>query len=106
EQDAQRRIQHAGRKRDCVQVVDRSPEEILLDLAVHTAGKHERRCAGAFEDCASRTMATMRARAVSAPTLVARKRNAPCWLRVPPTTSSPGPFATGTSSPVSIDSST
>ncbi len=38
--------------------------------------------------------------AVSAPTLVASKRSAPLWLIEPPTTSSPGPFSTGTDSPV------
>src|SRR6266516_6921199 len=41
EQDPQRRIQHAGSERDRDQVVDRGPEEILFDLAVHTTGKNE-----------------------------------------------------------------
>src|SRR2546430_17323740 len=41
EQDTQRRIQHAGSERDRDQVVDRGPEEILFDLAVHTTGKKE-----------------------------------------------------------------
>ena len=37
---------------------------------------------------------------MSAPTLVARKRSAPLRLIVPAITSSPGPFSTGTLSPV------
>src|SRR2546429_3824160 len=41
EQDTQRRIQHAGSERDRDQVVDRGPEQILFDLAVHTTGKNE-----------------------------------------------------------------
>ena len=43
---------------------------------------------------------------VSAPTLVARKVKAPVLLIVPPTTSAPFSLATGTGSPVIIDSST
>ena len=43
---------------------------------------------------------------VSAPTRVARKVKLPVLLIVPPTTSAPAAFATGTGSPVIIDSST
>ena len=48
----------------------------------------------------------MRARALSAPSVVARKRKAPVRLIVPPITRSPAFFSTGIDSPVSIDSST
>jgi hypothetical protein len=47
----------------------------------------------------------IRASSVSPPTASARKRNAPEPLTEPPTTPSPGPFATGIGSPVTIDSS-
>jgi len=59
-----------------------------------------------LDDWALRTIATMRASAVSAPTAVAVKVNAPVVLTVPPITGSPGRFAVGTGSPVIIDSST
>ncbi len=45
-------------------------------------------------------------RAVSLPTLVARKRKEPVLLMVAPITSSPGPLLTGRDSPVIILSST
>ena len=61
---------------------------------------------GAFDPCASSTSRTICARAVSLPTLVARKVNEPLLLRVPPITWLPGSFSTGMLSPVSIDSST
>ncbi len=63
-------------------------------------------CTGALEPCASRTILTIWARAVSAPTRVARTRRTPSREIVAPATSSPGPLATGMDSPVSIDSST
>ena len=63
-------------------------------------------CAGALEFCASCTSLTICARAVSAPTLVARYLKLPLLLIVAPMTVSPGFFATGMDSPVSIDSST
>jgi len=46
---------------------------------------------GALEPWAWRTRATMRDKVVSAPTLVARRVNAPVVLTVPPVTGSPGP---------------
>ena len=61
---------------------------------------------GAFDPCASSTSRTICARAVSLPTLVARKVNEPLLLSVAPMTASPGPFSTGMLSPVSIASST
>ena len=65
-----------------------------------------RRWIGAFEPCARWTSSTMRARAVSRPTRVARITKEPVVLRVAPMTSSAGPFVAGMASPVSIDSST
>ena len=61
---------------------------------------------GAFEPCASSTMRTICARSVSAPTRVTRNRKAPLRFSVPPVTSSPARFSTGSDSPVTIDSST
>jgi hypothetical protein len=60
---------------------------------------------GALLPCAWRTRSTMRARAVSRPTRVARITNEPLWLSVPPMTSSPDATSTGIGSPVSIDRS-
>src|SRR5690606_431219 len=61
---------------------------------------------GALEPCASSTTRMIWAKAVSLPTRVARNRKVPCRLMVAPTTSPPGPFATGMLSPVIMDSST
>jgi hypothetical protein len=72
----------------------------------HCEARSARRCAGALEFCASCTSLTICASAVSAPTLVARKRKVPVLLMVAPMTSSPGLFSTGTLSPVIMDSST
>ena len=63
------------------------------------------RCTGALEPWAASTRRTIRARAVSAPTRVARTTSRPSRLTVAPVTSSPGPAATGTDSPVSSDRS-
>jgi hypothetical protein len=52
------------------------------------------RCDGALEFCAAWTSLTIWASAVSAPTLVARKRNVPILLIVAPMTASPTPFLT------------
>ena len=65
-----------------------------------------RRWAGAREFCAAWTSLTICARAVSAPTAVARTRSVPFLLIVAPTTASPAALATGRLSPVTIDSST
>ena len=70
------------------------------------AARSARRCAGAFEFCASWTSLTICASAVSEPTAVARARSVPCLLIVAPTSLSPGFFDTGSDSPVTIDSST
>src|SRR5690606_23513918 len=61
---------------------------------------------GNLDPCASSTMRMICASIVSAPTLVARNEKAPVLLIVPPTTSAPAVLATGTGSPVIIDSST
>ena len=61
---------------------------------------------GGFAPWACRTSATIRANAVCRPTAVARNRNVPERLMVPPVTRSPDDFSTGSGSPVSIDSST
>ena len=63
-------------------------------------------CTGARLRCASATVCTMRASSVSAPTWSARITNPPVPLSVPPITASPGSFATGCDSPVTMDSST
>ncbi len=64
------------------------------------------RCTGALEPWAASTRRTIWARAVSAPTRVARTTSRPSRLTVAPVTSSPGPTSTGTDSPVSSDRST
>ena len=61
---------------------------------------------GALEACASSTSRMIWARAVSLPTWVARKLNAPVLFSVPLITAAPACFSTGRLSPVSIDSST
>src|SRR6266545_914221 len=71
------------------------PEMVSANLAI-----------GAFEFCASCTILTICARAVSLPTLVARNLNAPVLLIVAPMTSSPVFLEAGNDSPVSMDSST
>ena len=58
------------------------------------------RCTGALPDCASVTSRPICARAVSAPTRVARTTRRPPALIVAPATASPGPTSTGTLSPV------
>ena len=70
------------------------------------AARSASRCPGALEFCASCTSLTICARAVSAPTLVARTRSVPVVLMVAPTTSSPALLCTGRLSPVTVDSST
>ena len=60
---------------------------------------------GALPACASSTMRAIWARAVSAPTRVARTTRRPPALTVAPTTSSPGATSTGTLSPVSSERS-
>ena len=61
---------------------------------------------GALEPWARSTSSTIRARAVSRPTCVARITNEPVVLIVAPMTSSPADLVTGIGSPVSMDSST
>ena len=65
-----------------------------------------RRWMGALVPWARCTSSTIRARAVSRPTRVARITNDPDVFTVAPMTSSPAAFVTGSGSPVSIDSST
>ncbi len=65
-----------------------------------------RRWIGARERCASPTICTICASMVSLPTRSARSTKLPDWLSVPPVALSPGPFSTGTGSPVSMASST
>ena len=65
-----------------------------------------RACTGARLRCASATVCTMRASTVSAPTRSARITSAAVPFTVPPMTAAPGDFATGSDSPVTIDSST
>ena len=65
-----------------------------------------RRWTGALDPCASSTARTMRAKVESAPTRTAFTSSAPVVLSVPPVTSSPSRLATGSASPVSMDSST
>ena len=65
-----------------------------------------RRWIGAFEPCASSTRWMIRASAVSAPILVARKVKLPVRFIVAAKTSGPASLTTGMLSPVSIDSST
>ena len=64
------------------------------------------RAIGGLDPCACSTRRTICARAVSEPTLVARKVNEPVVFMVAPITSSPGCLPTGMGSPVSMDSST
>ena len=61
---------------------------------------------GALEALASSTRWMIWARAVSSPTLMARKVKAPVLLTEAPVTVSPGPFSTGIDSPVRALSST
>ena len=61
---------------------------------------------GALEPWARSTSSTIRARAVSRPTCVARITNEPVVLIVAPMTPSPADLVTGIGSPVSMDSST
>jgi hypothetical protein len=70
------------------------------------ATRSTRRWMGALEPCASCTMRTIWASALSRPTLVARRRKLPDLLMVAPITSSPGPLSTGRLSPVTRLSST
>ena len=64
-----------------------------------------RRCTGAWPLCASVTRRAIWARAVSAPTRVARTTRRPPALTVAPVTGSPGPTSTGTGSPVRREAS-
>src|SRR3546814_16930315 len=59
---------------------------------------------GSFDPCACSTMRMLWARTVSAPNLVARQVKAPVLLLVLPTTAAHAVLATGTGSPVIIDS--
>ena len=70
------------------------------------AMRSARRAMGALEPWARWTRSTIRARAVSRPTRVARMTKLPVPLSDAPMTSSPGPTSTGIGSPVSIDRST
>mmetsp|Transcript_47501 Transcript_47501/g.114008 ORF Transcript_47501/g.114008 Transcript_47501/m.114008 type:complete len:242 (-) Transcript_47501:566-1291(-) len=63
-------------------------------------------CTGALCACACSTRLTICASAELSPTAWRRTCSVPPWLAVPPTTLSPGPFATGRDSPVIADSST
>ncbi len=65
-----------------------------------------RRWTGALPVCATSTSRAICARAVSAPTRVARTISRPPALTVAPATSSPGETSTGTDSPVSMLMST
>ncbi len=65
-----------------------------------------RRAMGGLDPWACSTRRMICARAVSAPTLVARKVNEPVVFMVAPMTSSPARLVTGSGSPVSMDSST
>jgi len=61
---------------------------------------------GSLAPCACSTMRMICASSVSPPTLVASKTKAPFWFTVPPTSSAPACLATGTGSPLTMDSST
>ena len=61
---------------------------------------------GSLEPCACSTIRMICASTVWPPTAVARSVKAPVWFTVPPTTGLPVVLATGTGSPVIIDSST
>jgi hypothetical protein len=65
-----------------------------------------RRCSWPLPVWACSTSWTIWARAVSAPTAVARMVNTPLVLTVAPATRSPGALSTGMLSPVNMDSST
>ena len=84
----------------------------VADATIRTIGtktsaiRSASRWIGAFEPCARLTSSTIRARAVSRPTRVARITNVPVVLSVAPMTSSPGATTTGIGSPVSIEAST
>ena len=62
-------------------------------------------CVGARRAWASSTRRTIRATVPSAEPRVASTRTSPSRFSVAPITSSPGPFVTGSDSPVTIDSS-
>ena len=64
------------------------------------------RCTGAFDPCAAATCRTMPASSVAWPTAIASHSSGPSSLTVPANTWPPGRFATGSDSPVSIDSFT
>lgn len=70
------------------------------------AARSASRCPGALEFWACCTNLTIWARAVSAPTRVARTRRVPLRLIVAPMTVEPGCLCTGRLSPVTMDSST
>ena len=72
----------------------------------HALMRSTRRCTGAFDPCASRTVLTIRASSVSTPTLSARTVSVPVPLSVPAVTVHPGVFSTRSGSPVSMLSST
>ncbi len=61
---------------------------------------------GGLEACACSTSRAICASAVRLPTAVAAMSIAPSTFRVPPMSVSPGPFSTGSDSPVTMDSST
>ena len=83
------------------------PSDISITTGTNTELiRSASRWMGARVPCASFIICTMRASVLSAPSVVARYRNAPEPLIVPPTTRSPAALATGIGSPVSIDSST
>ncbi|RIH74245.1 hypothetical protein Mhypo_03451 [Meiothermus hypogaeus] len=82
-----------------------TPEPSAMNTRYFPA-RSARRCAGALEAWALRTICTMRESAVSAPTAVALKVKAPVWFTVPPTTFAPGVLAAGIGSPVIMLSST
>ncbi len=72
----------------------------------HVANRSIKRCTGTCASCASSTRRMMRARAVSAPTLVARTSSTPVRLTVPAKTDAPPTFSAGRGSPVIVLSST
>ena len=84
----------------------------VISAAVITAGTNHivtrstRVWMGSLAPCADSTIRMICASTVWPPTAVARTVKAPVWLTVPPTTVLPAVLATGTGSPVIIDSST
>ena len=74
-------------------------------ITSQNAARSASRWAGALLLCASWTSLTIWASAVSAPTALARARNAPFPLMVAPMSRSPARLPTGMLSPVTIDSS-